>query len=449
MERAVWKTNCLVLMLGAALATSAAAAERPLNQAREGYTNLFEGKDLAGWRGRQPTYSPYEEAKLSKEEQARKQEEWNADMAKHWRVDADKGEIVSDGHGVHLTTANDYGDMDLWVDWLMVSRNGDSGIYLRSVPQVQIWDPDNKGEVNNGAAKGSGALWNDNADNPGKWPLVRADNPVGQWNTLHIRMIGTRVWVWLNEKQTVYGQILDNFFDHTKPIRPRGPIELQTHGSEIRFRNVYVREIKNEEANAALDKVAGADGFASIFNGKDLNGWGGPVSEYEVRDGAIVCKPGKGGTIHTEEEYGDFEAKLEFKLPPAGNNGLAIRYPGTGDTAYQGMCELQILDDTALVYKTLDPRQYCCSIYGVVPAHRGYLRPLGEWNFEHVTVKGHAIRVELNGTVVIDADVTKVPPPYMANSQHPGLMRLKGSFGFAGHNDPVEFRHVLIKKLEG
>jgi hypothetical protein len=109
--------------------------------------------------------------------------------------------------------------------------------------------------VRNGAPKGSGALWNDNDDNPGKWPLVKADNPVGQWNTLRIKMIGSRVWVWLNEKQTVDGQVLDNYFDRKLPILPKGAIELQTHGSEIRFRNIYVREIAPAEAKSALDKL--------------------------------------------------------------------------------------------------------------------------------------------------------------------------------------------------
>ena len=116
------------------LCGSAQAADRPLNQPPEGFTNLFNGKDLTGWRGRKQDYSPYEEAKLSKDEQAAKQEEWNADLAQHWSVDADKGEIVSDGHGVYLTTDKDYGDFEFYVDWLMVSHNGDSGIYLRGYP---------------------------------------------------------------------------------------------------------------------------------------------------------------------------------------------------------------------------------------------------------------------------------------------------------------------------
>jgi len=242
-------------ILSAASFRPAFPQERPLNQPPPGFLALFDGKDLSGWRGRQPNYDPRAEAALSSEELAAKQAQWNSERDMHWSVDAAKSEIVSDGRSPHLATAKSFGDFELYVDWLMVSHNGDSGIYLRSYPQVQIWDPDNPREVRNGAPKGSGALWNDNDDNPGKWPIVKADNPVGQWNTLRIKMIGSRVWVWLNEKQTVDGQVLDNYFDRKLPLVPKGAIELQTHGSEIRFRNIYVREISPAEANAALDKL--------------------------------------------------------------------------------------------------------------------------------------------------------------------------------------------------
>jgi 3-keto-disaccharide hydrolase len=208
-----------------------------------GFTSLFNGRDLSGWRGRQQDYSPYEEAKLTKDELAAKQAQWNADRDAHWRVDADTHEIVSDGHGVFLATDKDYADFELYVDWKIVAHNGDSGVYLRGFPQVQIWDPDNPGDVKNGAPKGSGALWNDNPDNPGRFPLVKADNPIGEWNTFRIRIVGNRVSVWLNGKQTVDEAAMDNYFDRTKTILPAGPIELQTHGSEIRFRNIYIREI--------------------------------------------------------------------------------------------------------------------------------------------------------------------------------------------------------------
>jgi 3-keto-disaccharide hydrolase len=220
--------------------TAPAAAQKP----PAGFTSLFNGKDLSGWRGRQPNYNPAEEAKLTKEALAEKQAKWNADRDAHWRVDADKKEIVSDGQNPHLATEKDYGDFEFHVDWLMVSPNGDSGVYLRGIPQVQIWDPANPREVRNGADKGSGALWNNRPDSPGRFPLVKADKPVGEWNTMRIRMIGEKVWVWLNDQLTVDGQVMHNYFDKTGgPVPARGPIELQTHGSEIRFRNIYVKEI--------------------------------------------------------------------------------------------------------------------------------------------------------------------------------------------------------------
>jgi hypothetical protein len=242
-------------LLGTVGLPSAFPQERPLNQAPPGFTALFNGKDLSGWRGRQPDYDPRAEAALPKEELADKQAQWNTTRDLHWRVDTAKGEIVSDGQRPHLATAHDFGDFELYVDGLMVSHNGDSGIYLRSYPQVQIWDVDNPREVRNGAPRGSGALWNNNADNPGKWPLVKADNPVGQWNTFRIKMVGSRVWVWFNDKLTVDGQVLDNYFDRAAPLVPKGAIELQTHGSEIRFRNIYVREIPATEAKATLEKL--------------------------------------------------------------------------------------------------------------------------------------------------------------------------------------------------
>jgi hypothetical protein len=167
-----------------------------------------------------------------------------------------------------------------------------------------------------------------------------------------------------------------------------------------------------------------------------------------VVDGAVMCKAGKGGTIYTEKEYGDFVVRLEYKLPPGGNNGLAIRYPGKGDTAYEGMCELQVLDDNyeKVTSSKIDPRQAHGSAYGMAAAARGFQRPPGEWNYEEVTVKGSKIRVELNGFVVLDTDLSQIKE-YLANSPHPGKERSRGHFGFAGHNDPVMFRNVRLREL--
>ena len=238
---------------------------------------------------------------------------------------------------------------------------------------------------------------------------------------------------------------MENFWNREKPLRAQGHIQLQTHGGAIDWRNIFVKEISSE---AAIDILSaqGEEGFESVFNGKDFAGWAGPTNNYEVDNGVLRCQAGKGGTIYTEKEYDNFVVRLEFKLPEGGNNGLAIRYPGTGDTAYGGMCELQVLDTEDPKYKSIDPRQAHGSAYGMVAAERGYLRPTGEWNFQEVTVNGSTIKVELNGTVILDADLAEVKE-FMGGRPHAGKDRKSGHFGFAGHNDAVEFRNIRIKEI--
>jgi hypothetical protein len=186
-------------------------------------------------------------------------------------------------------------------------------------------------------------------------------------------------------------------------------------------------------------------GFTSLFNGTDLTGWAGATNNYEVVDGAIQCIKGKGGTLYFDENLTDYTVRFDFKLPPGGNNGLAIRYPGKGDTAYVGMCELQVLDNTAEKFAKLDVRQYHGSAYGMVAAERGYQRPVGEWNTQEVTVAGHTLKVELNGSVILNTDLSKVNE-YMGGRPHAGKMRTEGYFGFAGHGDAVAFRNIAIRK---
>jgi hypothetical protein len=431
------------LLLAAALAAAVPLARADEPKPPKGFSALFNGTDLSGWHG-MPHFDPYKLAAMPEADRKAQVEKWTDDAKKHWTVE--KGELVNDGNGAYLTTDKDYGDIELLIDYKTVAK-ADSGIYLRWTPQVQIWDTTKEGgKWNLGADKGSGGLWNNSPGAPGKDPLVLADKPFGEWNHFRILMVGERVTVYLNDKLVVDHARLENFWDKKKTLPKAGQIQLQTHGGEIRWRNVFVREIPSAEANEIL-RGHGKKGFEDVFNGTDFTGWAGPIDEYQVKDGAIMCRPGKGGTIYTKDEYSDFVARVEYKLPPGGNNGLAIRYPGKGDTAYVGMCEVQVLDDTAKQYANLDPRQYNGSVYGIVAAQRGYLRPVGEWNFEEVTVNGPTIRVELNGTVIVDTDVSKVTE-YMAKSAHPGKDNKAGHFGFAGHNDPVMFRNVQIKKLE-
>lgn len=408
-----------------------------------GFVALFNGRDLTGWWGA-GTEDPRKWMALPPDELAKKKADSLADINKHWRVE--DGQLVNDGHGLFLTTDRDFSDFELLLDYKTVAK-ADSGIYLRGIPQVQIWDSTKEGgKWNIGADKGSGGLWNNSPGAPGKDPLALADKPFGQWNHFRVIMVGERVTVYLNDQLVVDHARLENYFDRSLPVPRTGPIQLQTHGGQIRWRNVFIREIPPDEANRILAQHDD-DGFTPIFNGRDLTGWKGSTDNYQVDDGAIMCRPGHGGTIYTNDQYTDFIVRLEILLPPGGNNGLAIRYPGQGDPAYAGMCELQVLDNTAPQYANLDPRQYHGSVYGQVAAKRGYLRPTGQWNFQQVTVHCSRITVELNGTVILDADIAGVTDFLHEPQRFKGRNRTRGYFGFAGHNDPVRFRNVRIKPL--
>jgi hypothetical protein len=436
-----------LLALAAALVPGPAPVAAAGPTAPPRFTPLFNGRDLAGWHGwdiHKKGASPDDLDKLSPADKDKAVAAWTADAKKHWTVE--NGELVNDGNGAYLATDKDYGDVELLIDYKTVAK-ADSGIYLRGTPQVQIWDTTKEGgKWGIGADKGSGGLFNNSKGAAGQLPLAHADRPFGEWNRFRIVQVGERTTVYLNDKLVVDHARMENYWKRDKPLRKAGPILLQTHGGEIRWKNVFVREIPAAEANGILAKHA-AVGFEPAFNGTDLTGWAGPLDNYEVVDRAIVCRPKKGGTIYTAAEYGDFAARLEYKLPPAGNNGLAVRYPGAGKhAATEAMCELQILDDDHQQYAKLDPRQYNGSAYGMVPANRGYLRPTGEWNFLEVTAVGHTLRVELNGTRILDTDLSKVTA-FKDNQPHPGKDRLTGHFGFAGHNDPVAFRDVRIKRL--
>ena len=410
------------------------------NSPPPGFHSLFNGRDLDGWHGM--NMNPYKLAEMPEEERAVQRASDLEDVQQHWSV-AD-GELINDGHGVYLTTNGNHSDMELWVDYKTVAR-ADSGIYLRATPQVQIWDSTDPEKFRLGADKGSGGLWNNNPATGGKDPLVRADHSFGEWNRFRIRQVGARTTVWLNDQLVVQHAPMDNYWNRDIPLLREGPIQLQTHGGEIRWRNIFVRPISTYEANELLDQADDA-GFVPIFNGQNLTGWKGAVESYHVVDGALRCRKGSGGHLFTEKEYDDFAVRLEFKLPPGGNNGLAIRYPGEGDPAYAGMCELQVLDSEHPKYENLDARQYHGSAYGISAAHRGYLRPTGEWNFQEVTVQGARIRVELNGYVILDTDVSQVTE-LMAGTPHPGKDLKQGHFGFCGHGDDVSFRNIRLKEL--
>jgi hypothetical protein len=425
----------------AAVVASRSAVAQEDNKPPKGFVALFNGRDFDEWTYGK-TLSPQKLAALPTAEKAA----LTKALKEHWRVD--KGELVSDGKEPYLATPKQYGDFELWVDW-KIGPKGDSGIYLRGVPQVQIWDPNDEGSKKNGCDKGSGALWNNKKGE--RFPPVVADNPVGEWNRMYIRMVGPYVLVKLNDKTTADNVVMENYYDAERPIDPRGPIYLQTHGSETRFRNVFLREIPAEESNRILDEIKGdKTSFQPIFNGRDLAGWSGATDSYEAVDGELRCKPGRGKVLTTDDQFDNFVVRFEFKLPPGGNNGLALRTPSNfdGDAAYEAM-EVQILDDDAPKHKTIYDYQHCGSLYGLVPAKPGFARPIGEWNFQEVSLDGNHVVVNLNGYDVVDADIAQAREKPIDGKNHPGAHRTEGHLGFCGHQDPVAFRNIRVKRLSG
>lgn len=409
-----------------------------------GFVSMFNGLDLNGWKGL--VADPIKRAAMDAKTLAVAQEKADAEMRESWKVA--NGELNFASKGNNLATIKKYGDFEMLVDWKIIDdkkQKGDAGIYLRGTPQVQIWD---NARVKDGAQVGSGGLYN-NQVNESK-PLKVADNKLDEWNTFRILMKGDRVTVYLNGVLVTDNVILENYWDRNMAIFAEEQIELQAHGSPVAYRDLFIREIprvKPFELSAQEKK----EGYKVLFDGTNMHSWTGNTTDYIIEEGNIAIRPkpgkGSGGNLFTKDEYSDFVFRFEFQLTPGANNGLGIRAPFKGDAAYEGM-ELQILDNDAPIYKDLHVYQYHGSIYGTIPAKRGFLKPVGEWNVEEVIVKGPKIKVILNGTQILDADITEARKNGAADGKpHPGLLRESGHIGFLGHGSPVQFRHIRIKDL--
>ena len=411
---------------------------------KEGFSALFNGKDLKGWKGL--VGDPIKRSKMDTKTLAEAQKKADAEMRESWKVV--NGELQFTGHGNNITTIKKYGDFEMLVDWKIIDdgkQEGDAGIYLRGTPQVQIWD---NARVKVGAQVGSGGLYN-NKVNESK-PLKVADKNLNEWNTFRIIMKGDRVTVYLNGELVTDNVILENFWDRNLPIFPEEQIELQAHGSPVSYRNIYIKELPRVKP-FQLIKQEKKEGFRVLFDGTNMHQWIGNTAEYTTENGNMVINPkpnkGSGGNLFTKDEFSDFVFRFEFQLTPGANNGLGIRSPIKGDAAYTGM-ELQILDNEAPIYKDLHVYQYHGSIYGTIPAKRGFLKPVGQWNYQEVIVKGPKIKVILNGSIILDADITDARKNGAADGKdHPGLLRDSGYIGFLGHGSPVKFRKIRIKDL--
>lgn len=389
-----------------------------LNQPPKGFVALFNGIDLTGWKGL--VANPPQRAKMSKDQLAQAQSKADEQMRKNWKVV--DGALIFDSHGSHLCTVKDYGDFELLVDW-KIEAKGDSGLYLRGSPQVQIWDPI-EWKI------GSGGLYN-NQKNPSE-PMSIADNPLGEWNTFRIIMVGEKVTIFLNDTLVVDDVTLENYWQRDKPIYSTGQIELQSHGSKLAFRNIFIRELPKS---------------VRLFDGKTFAGWtvvGGSLDQWTIKNGILKTSGKGGGWISTDREYKDYELSLDFKVPSGSNSGVFIRSPHASDPAYAGI-EVQVLDDNAKQYANLKPYQYTGSLYGVEPPAKRVSKPADCWQTMTIRVEDSKVQVTLNNEKIIDTDVNNYPDKF---KEHPGLKRRSGYIGLQSHSPgSVEYRNIRIREL--
>ncbi len=409
---------------------------------KEGYVSLFNGKDLSGWKGL--VGNPIQRAKMTPDQLKEAQAKADSIMRAGWTVE--NGDLIFLGKGDNIATVKKYGNFEMLVDWKIFDdgqKNGDAGIYLRGTPQVQIWDTSRRDA---GAQVGSGGLYNNQKYR--STPLKVADNPLGDWNHFKITMIGDKVTVYLNGELVTNNVPLENYWDRNMPLWTEEQIELQAHGSRIGYRDIYIKELPSDKPFELSDQEK-KDGFQILFDGTNMDSWQGNLTDYVIRDGEMVIepKPGSRGNLYTKNEYKDFDFRFDFKLTPGANNGVGIRAPLEGDAAYVGM-EIQILDNTADIYKNLEPYQYHGSVYGVIPARRGYLKPVGEWNSEEIIARGNRIQVILNGEKILDGDIKAASKNgTMDKKSHPGLLNKQGYIGFLGHGSVVYFRNIRVKEF--
>ena len=316
----------VVVLAVFALLPDLAAVEA--NQPPRGFVALFNGEDLSGWQGLLEGGRPNKILALSPQERAEKQRAADEQMRKHWKVE--DGQIVNpDGKGIYLETARDYGDFELLLDW-KIAPGTDSGIYLRGTPQVQIWDP----VAGIPAAKvGSGGLYN-NKKGP-SLPLVKADKPAGEWNTFRILMVDDVVNIWLNGQLVVAETRLENYWDRKKRLAPVGTIQLQTHGGELRFRNLFIREIpRRPPESGVLDKAGRpvGPGWKPLFT-DSLDGWKHEPEYWKLEEGVLRGQTDGDPEHHyawNETDYSDFELHAMVKLSgEKANSGICVRMQPT------------------------------------------------------------------------------------------------------------------------
>jgi hypothetical protein len=395
-----------------------------------GFAPLIRDVGLGGWRGG-GAYDPAMFREETTAARVARLQQWSRGLqtktgktvVSHWT--RRQRELHHDGAGACLATTQEYGDFELIGEYRR-EPGARAVLHLRGDPQIEF--------VRLEPAAPSGRVVAAGAD--------------GVWHSFRVVLTGSRLAF---EHDGVplarHRRLGRELAGELAPLPRTGPLQLEGQGGGVAWRNLWVREIPADETIRRLQAESG-EGMERIFNGTDLAGWAGATNAAAVIDGNLAWQAGNGGHLYWNEELGDFRVRFRFRLPPGGNNGIAIRYPGRGNGAYDGMCELQVLDENYEANRgPIDPRQAHGSAYGLVAARRGYQFPAGEWNFQEITVKGSALRVELNGHVILETDLAKVDEAgAMDGKRHPGRLRSRGFLALAGHRDAVEFRDILLRR---
>jgi hypothetical protein len=397
-------------------------------EANEGFKSLFDGKTLGGWQGSTGGYAAENGALVCKKE-----------------------------GGGNLFTDREYGDFVLRFEFKL-EPGGNNGLAVRAPlegnpaytsMELQILDDTADCYKDLQPYQFHGSVYGVVPSKPGFL------KPVGEWNTQEVVAKGSRIKVVLNG--TV---IVDTDLKGAKPIdgqkhtgldRTKGYLGFMGHGARLEFRNLRIKELPADADSASLPNPEAEEGFVPIFDGKTLDGWvgvAGNTDSYYVKDGLLIAKKISHDHIFTNKEYADFILRLDIKLEPGGNNGVGIRTKISRVPHLEGM-EIQVLDDDAPKHKDILNYQHHGSIYGMVPAKTGHLKPAGEWNQEEIRCVGSHVTVTLNGTVIVDAELDKIEKPYMDGQEHPGVTYTKGRIGLHAHGDGEEvyFRNLRIKEL--
>ena len=415
-------------------------AKDGIEQAPEGFTALFNGKDLSGWRGmtREEDFNrPATRRAMLPEKRWELQAKADKLMKEHWKVR--DGAIFFDGlpGGYSIAAAKDYGNFEIVADWRLLRVFGDSGFYLRGLPQVQIWDP----RMWNGL--GSACLWNNPTELFGA--LECADRPIGSWNRCRIRMVGDRVWIWLNGVKTVDGTRLQNANSPSKGIPLIDRFELQCHGDPVEFRNLFVKELPEDPADVpdAANAVRGdkidllADGIAGweATDPKARMGW-------RVKDGGLSnntgidpdkTSRGGAGTTHLKTkraDFFDFDLSYDVLVPKKCNSGVYLR----------GRYEIQVLDSYG---RGKTDCHFMGALYDLITPTASAEKPAGEWQHVDLTIYKRHLTVTLNGVKIIDNQ----PIPGVTPGAIDGDEFVPGPILLQGDHSNASFKNMILTPI--